>query len=240
LLFYHSAHPFDSESSLLLYFHNSSCSYNTPVEVSSPPLSLSLSSPYYLHSAPLSQASQCYHTDTNWNHAVAHCEGSINTSNPLYINHSENDYTDSLYCAGPENNAFLSFKQDNDLSGNMNSLYHRCNHADSFLDSLYICGHDPDSTKNSFCPEYNNEVDSIINDDSLYSDARSTRNTLKLFTDPEPPTNMNTLTEGDITPYKNIDMQTYITMRNLKNRSYLNKNSPKEINRQFSVIKCIF
>ncbi|CAM4699047.1 unnamed protein product [Leuciscus chuanchicus] len=207
--------------------------------VSSPPLSLSLTSPYYLHSAPLSQASQFYHTDTNRNHAVAHCEGSINISNPLCINStfdcSKNDYTDSLYCAGPENNAFLFCKQDNDLSGNMNSLYHRCNHADSFLDSLYICGHDPDSTKNNFCPEHNNEVDSIRNDDSLYSDAKYTRNTLKLFTDPEPPTNMNTLTEGDITPYKNIDMQTYITMRNLKNRSYANKNSYKDDNSLFDL-----
>lgn len=213
--------------------------HNASFKVSSPPLSLSLTSPYYLHSDPLSQTSQFYHTDTNRNHAVASCEGSINISNPLCINStfdcSKNDYTDSLYCSGTENNAFLFCKQDNDLNGNMNSLYHRCNHADSFLDSLYICGHDPDNTKTNFCSVYNNEVDSIRNDDSLYSDARYTTNTLKLFTDPEPPTNINTLTEGDITPYKNIDMQAYITMRNLKNQSYANKNSYKDANSLFDL-----
>ncbi len=221
LLFYHSAHPFDSESPPLLYSNNFSPIIT--VKVSSPPLSLSLTSPYYLHSAPLSQF---YYTDTNRDRAVTHCEGSINISNPLCINStfdcSKDDYTDSLYCAGPENNTFLFCKQENDLNGNMDSLYHRCNHAESFLDSLYVCGHDLDSTKNSFCP-HNSGFDSIRNDDSLYSDARYTRRSLKLFTDPEPPTDINTLTEGDITPYKNIDMQTYITMRNLKIGAMLTK-----------------
>ncbi len=202
--------------------------------MSSPPLSLSLTSPYYLHSAPLSQF---YYTDTNRDRAVTHCEGSINISNPLHINStfdcSKDDYTDSLYRAGPENNKCLFFKQDNDLNGNMDSLYHHCNHADSFLDSLYICGHDLDSAKNSFCP-HNSGVDSVRNDDSLYSDARYTRSSLK-FTDPEPPTNNNTLTDGDITPYKNIDMQTYITMRNLKNQSYVNKNSYKDVDSLFDL-----
>ncbi|XP_016145245.1 uncharacterized protein [Sinocyclocheilus grahami] len=206
----------------------------TRTAVSSPPLSLSSTSPYYLHSAPLSQASQFYHTDTNRDRAVTRCEGSINISNPLCINSTfdciKDDYTDSLYCAGPENNTFLFCKQENDLNGNMDSLYHRCNHADSFLD----CGHDPDSTRNSFCL-HNSGVDSIRNDDSLYSDARYTRSSLKLLTDPEPPTDINTLTEGDITPYKNIDMQTYITMRNLKNRSYVNKNSYKDANLLFDL-----
>ncbi|KAL0172472.1 hypothetical protein M9458_032783, partial [Cirrhinus mrigala] len=58
---------------------------------------------------------------------------------------------------------------------------------------------------------------------------------LKLFTDPEPPTDINTLTEGDITPYKNIDMETYITMRNLKNRSYVSKNSYKDADSLFDL-----
>uniref|UniRef100_A0A8C1GW36 RUN and SH3 domain-containing protein 1 n=1 Tax=Cyprinus carpio TaxID=7962 RepID=A0A8C1GW36_CYPCA len=206
----------------------------TRTSVSSPPLSLSLTSPYYLHSAPLSQF---YHIDMNRDRAVNHCEGSVNISNPLCINSafdlSKDGYTDSLYCAGPENNTFLFCKQENDLNGNMDSLYHRCNHPDSFLDS-YICGHDFDSTKNIFCP-HNSGVDSLRNDDSLYSDARDTRSSLKLFTDPEPPTDINTLTEGDITPYKNIDMQTYITMRNLKNQSYANKNSYKDVDSLFDL-----
>lgn len=206
--------------------------------MSSPPLSLSLTTPYYLHSAPLSQASQFYHTDINRNHALTNCEGSINISNPLCINStfdcSKDDYTDSLYCAGPENNTFLFCKQENDLNGNMDSLYHSCNHADSFLDSFYVCGHDLDSTKNRFCP-HNSGADSIRNDDSLYSDVRYTRTSLKLFTDPEPPADINTLTEGDITPYKNIDMKTYITMRNLKNRSCVNKNSYKDADSLFDL-----
>ncbi|XP_052474720.1 uncharacterized protein LOC128030791 isoform X1 [Carassius gibelio] len=210
----------------------------TRTTVSSPPLSLSSTSPYYLHSAPLSQASQFYHTDTNRDRAVTRCEGSINTSNPLFLNSTldciKDDYTDSLYCSGPENNTFLFCKQENDLNGNMDSPYHRCNHADSLLDSLSVCGRDPDSPKNSFCP-HNSGVDSIRNHGSLYSDARYTRSSLKLFTDPEPPTDINTLTEGDITPYKNIDMQTYITMRNLKNRSYVNKNSYKDTNLLFDL-----
>ncbi|XP_073703449.1 uncharacterized protein rusc1 isoform X1 [Garra rufa] len=209
----------------------------TRTTVSSPPLSLSLTSPYYLHSAPFSQASQFYHTDTT-DHAMNHSESSINISNPLCINStfdcSKDVYTDSLYCTGPENNTFLFCKQENDLNGNMDSLYHRCNHADSFLDSLYVCGHDLDSTKKSFCP-HNSGVDSIRNDDSLYSDARYTSTSLKLFTDPEPPPDINTLTEGDITPYKNIDMQTYIAMRNLKNRSYVNKNSYKDADSLFDL-----
>uniref|UniRef100_A0A8C1V146 RUN and SH3 domain containing 1 n=2 Tax=Cyprinus carpio TaxID=7962 RepID=A0A8C1V146_CYPCA len=206
----------------------------TRTTVSSPPLSLSSTSPYYLHSAPLSQASQFYYTDTTRDRAVTRCEGSINISNPLCINSTfdciKDDYTDSLYCAGPENNKFVFCKQENDLNGNMDSLYHRCNHADSFLDSLYVCGHE----KNSFCP-HNSGVDSIRNYDSLYSDARYTRSSLKLFTDPKPPTDINTLSEGDITPYKNIDMQTYITMRNLKNQSYVNKNSYKDTNLLFDL-----
>ncbi|XP_043116456.1 uncharacterized protein rusc1 isoform X2 [Puntigrus tetrazona] len=202
----------------------------TRTSVSSPPLSLSLTSPYYLHSDP-----QFYHTDTNRDRVLNRSEGSVTISNPFPpFDCSTDDYTDSLYCAGPENNTFLFCKQENDLNGNMDSLYHRCNHVDSFLDSLYICGHDRDSTKNSFCP-HNSGFDSIRNDDSLYRDARYTRNSLKLLTDPEPPSDINTLTEGDITPYKNIDMQTYITMRNLKNRSFASKSSYKDVDLLFDL-----
>lgn len=170
---------------------------------------------------------------------MSYYEGSVNISNPLCINStfdcSKHDYTDSLYTAGPENNTFLFCKQENGLNGPMDSQYHHCYHADSFLDSLYVCGHEPGSAKNSFCPVYNNEVDSIRNDGSLYSDSRYLGNPLKLFTDPEPPTDINTLTEGDITPYKNIDMQTYITMRNLKNKSNAKKSTYKDADSLFEL-----
>ncbi|XP_051577256.1 uncharacterized protein rusc1 isoform X2 [Myxocyprinus asiaticus] len=198
--------------------------------VSSPPLSLALphssTSPYYLHSGPLSQASQFYHTDTNRDHAVAQYGASIYISKPPCItptsDPSREDNTDSLYCAGSENKKFLFCKQGNDRNGNMDSLYHQCNHAESFLDSLYLYGPDSDNKTTNFCPGFNSELDSIKNEDSLYCDGKYTRNTLKLFTEPEPPTDVNTFTDGDITPYKNIDMQSYITMRNLKNRNYTN------------------
>lgn len=152
----------------------------------------------------------------------------MNISKPSIINSTFDpsrkyiDYTDSLYWTDSDNNAFFLYNHENDPNANIDSLYHECNHAHSFIDSFYLCEHDSDN-KTSFYSVYNSELDSMKNEDSLYYNDKYTRNTLKLFTDPEPPTTgMNTLTEGDITPYKNIDMQSYITMRNLKNQSYAN------------------
>ncbi|XP_052003319.1 uncharacterized protein LOC127658201 isoform X2 [Xyrauchen texanus] len=208
--------------------------------VSSPPLSLalpnSLTSPYYLRTGPLSQAFQFYHTDTNRDHAMAQSRASI--SKPCINLNSDpcrEDYTDSLNCAGSENNTFLFCKQRNYHNGNMDSLYHQCNHADSFFDSFYLYGPDSEIKTTNFCPLYNSELDPIQNEDSLYCDGKYTRNTLKLFSDPEPLTDFNTLTDGDITPYKNIDMQSYIAMRNLKNQRDANKNSYQNANYLFDL-----
>ncbi|XP_065117315.1 uncharacterized protein rusc1 isoform X2 [Paramisgurnus dabryanus] len=216
--------------------------FESRTTVSSPPLSLStshpLTSPYFLHSGPMSQASQLYHTDSNRDHAVHQCEGSTNISKPSCINSTFNpsrkytDYTDSLYCTDTENNAFLFYNQGNDFNANVDSLYHECKHRNSFLDSLYFYEHDSENKKSNSV--YNNELDSTKNDESLYYNETYKRNTLKLFTDPEPPTYINTLNDGDITPYKNIDMESYITMRKLKIQSYANNNDNKDTQNQFN------
>lgn len=165
----------------------------------------------------------------------------MNISKPSCINSTFDpsrkyiDYTDSFYWTDSENNAFFLYNHGNDPNANIDSLYHECNHANSFIDSLYLYDHDSDNKTTNFYSVYNGESDSMKNEDSLYYNGKYTRNTLKLFTDPEPPTHINTLAEGDITPYKNIDMQSYITMRNLKNQSYANNNAYKYTNSQFDL-----
>ncbi|XP_056618437.1 uncharacterized protein rusc1 isoform X2 [Triplophysa dalaica] len=207
--------------------------------VSSPPLSLStsysLTSPYYLHSAPLSQASHYYHPDSNRDHDMPRSGDSMNISKPSCINSTFDpsrkyiDYTDSLYWTDSDNNAFFLYNQVNDPNADIDSLYHKCDHENIFIDSLYLYENDSDNKKTNFYSVYNSELDTMKNEDSLYYNEKYTRNTLKLFSDTEPPTpNINTLTEGDITPYKNIDMQSYITMRNLKNQTYANNNTYKD------------
>ncbi|TRY59489.1 hypothetical protein DNTS_017881 [Danionella cerebrum] len=106
-------------------------------------------------------------------------------------------------------------KQENDLKSNMSCLYHQCYQADSFEDSFQSCSHDPEHEPIVY-PVFHTETDSV-------RDSRYSRKNLTLFTDPVPQTDIDTLTDGDITPYKNIDMKAYIAMRKLQR--YVNKNT---------------
>lgn len=143
---------------------------------------------------------------------------------------SVTDFTDSLFCPDSKKQAEFFCHHENPSSsiGYSNS--------DSFMDSLYQYS---DTKKNESCyyrresvsnfgSLYDNHLDSNSNVGSLYF---GDKYKMKTMTD-KPYTSTNT--EGNTTPYKNIDMIHYVNAEKLNKLSDGTKDTKEDLNSMFS------
>ncbi|XP_049336566.1 uncharacterized protein rusc1 isoform X1 [Astyanax mexicanus] len=194
--------------------------------VSSPPLSLAFpdplpSSPYYLHSTPPSQPPLFYRSDFYRSQSKAYPFPQVSR---IPTDSIRDTYPDSLYRS--ENGGEFSCRHKNPFSANANSS------SSSIIDSLYQYSqysekkaklqsydYEKDSihASNHFTSEGASCYDSNCNVDSLYCDNKYKTKTLTFVDFPQP--DISTLTDGNTTPYKNIDMINLINAGKLNDLS---------------------
>lgn len=206
--------------------------------MSSPPLSLALPSalpsPYYLHSSSLSQAPLFYRSDFYRNQSKAlslqeHSRESLCHMNPT--SDSITDYTDSLFFTDSKKHQETLCNHENPSSGIGYA------NSDSFMDSLYQYS-DTKKKKSCYCRMDSvsnigsldeNRIDSNSNVDSLYC---GDKYRIKTMTD-TPST--STYTDGNTTPYKNIEMIQFVNAEKLKKqKSDCVKDTNEVVNSTFS------
>ncbi|GAA6090443.1 uncharacterized protein rusc1 isoform X1 [Tachysurus ichikawai] len=212
--------------------------WESRTRLSSPPLSLALPSalpsPYYLHSSSLSQAPLFYRSDFYRNQSKAlslqeHSRESLCHMNPT--SDSITDYTDSLFFTDSKKHQETLCNHENPSSGIGYA------NSDSFMDSLYQYS-DTKKKKSCYCRMDSvsnigsldeNRIDSNSNVDSLYC---GDKYRIKTMTD-TPST--STYTDGNTTPYKNIEMIQFVNAEKLKKqKSDCVKDTNEVVNSTFS------